>query len=859
MYKRLSCVEKKNWEDRFDGLAVLSIANQRRLIESYLKQAETSPAQNQYEENFRVKLVRRLHNHETSQGEITMHATGTVTQHPSRVASPVPTDRKRSGTPEGMGSSSVSEAQGVPVANYDPAIDRAQRAQINPVEVKGVGGVDRSQIGIISRQDAEPLNNAEVLEGRRVLTLWNNTKKEFSETVKAGTILLGPSGSGKSSLSRFLLGGIPRLAYAHQSPDPDDASKSITIFSARPEAGKPSKAVFEIDSEIPNLPKVGHTSVSETLGITRQTLEGVVMFDTGGTNDNRGEIEQLVNALSTFACASLSEAVSFVLCFKLSDIASRSGNFLTTMNFLSDFIVSEKYPGSIALFVSDVKETIIDENCEERRVYSGVDTVLKELTKIDLDFRNKGLFNVANMVTFLSRDEGRFIKAVNFSHDQPNMKALRDDLKSTILGLTHVDMRDDQSMRLPISSDARARLQSKFANMVIPHTRQLKAYLVLRKSLESTTVAADKGEQDIQTLKDIVRDIQSTLVQQADNSENSGRTIEEIKANLATLKSQTETRVLEAEARIAVITDEITEAETEISRVKDSKALVPEPERPIDVPAAEKKEKKEYRFGEGVALGAELVGAFLSTATDLGTGRANSSSYISKDEKDAITNGVTKVTEKVVRFVATEQTKIVTEPGERHVSLRGPMGARVYHVAYSDNCDWREPPLVSPTEGVLEFRGTLVNRSMAPMTAKVTIYVRESESTNGLRTIGDKQSEIIVQSRAKVDAVSAKHVLETQLNGLNKLIADVDNDEKSIQIHQENIETLVGEVAALRQTANELAVARAQQDTDIAANIQPDFQSLVSISTDLRLNLHENPMILDFFQTFEAVSLAQNV
>ena len=64
MYKRISCVEKKNWEDRFDGLSELSIAKQRLLIESYLKQAETSPVKNQYEENFRVKLVRRLEDNE---------------------------------------------------------------------------------------------------------------------------------------------------------------------------------------------------------------------------------------------------------------------------------------------------------------------------------------------------------------------------------------------------------------------------------------------------------------------------------------------------------------------------------------------------------------------------------------------------------------------------------------------------------------------------------------------------------------------------------------------------------------------------------------------------------------------------
>jgi len=273
------------------------------------------------------------------------------------------------------------------------------------------------------------------------------------------------------------------------------------------------------------------------------------------------------------------------------------------------------------------------------------------------------------------------------------------------------------------------------------------------------------------------------------------------------------------------------------------------------LPPAEAKEKKEYRFSESTALAAELVGAVLTTATDVGMGVAKSSDYITKDVKDAITNGVSKIAEKGVKLLTSETTTTVIEPSERHVALYGPLGAPIYHVK-SDNCDWREPPLVSPTEGV---RGTLINRTNAPMTAKVTIYVQEFQSTHGLKTIADKQSELISKGRKKIGILGEKHVLETQLSGLSRLIADLDRGVQSIQEHEGNIATLTDKVAVLRQEANELAVARAQQDTDIAANIQPDFQSLRSISTDLRLNLQENPLIQDFFQTFEAVFSVQNV
>jgi hypothetical protein len=376
--------------------------------------------------------------------------------------------------------------------------------------------------------------------------------------------------------------------------------------------------------------------------------------------------------------------------------------------------------------------------------------------------------------------------------------------------------------------------------------------------LTSTLSAADQGEADIERLNNIVGDIRQSLVQNTANPENSGGTIAEIKEKVSTLHGETRVRISAAELRITAISEEIALAEAEIKRIGESKTLVLEPEYSIDLPAAEEKEKKEFRFGERTALFADFAGAALTTATDVSTSVAKSSDCITKDTQDAISKGVTKLTEKGVKLLASEKTTTVIEPSKRHVALCGPLGAPIYHVTYSDNCDWLKQPFISPTEGVLEFRGTLINRTKAPMTVKVTLYVHEFQSTHGLKTIYDKQSELISKDREKVGVLNEKHVLEIQLSGLSRLIADLDTGVHSIQEHEGNIATLTDKVAALRQEANELAVARVQQENDITSDIQPDFQSLVSISTDLRLNLHENPSINDFFQTFEAVSGVRN-
>ena len=856
MYKRISCVEKKNWEDRFDGLSELSTANQRRLIENYLQQAAKSPAKNQYEENFRVKLVRRLEDNERSQGEITMHVTGSVTQQPPRMTSlPVPIDR-RSGT-SGASSPLIGVAQNEGVsATYDPTIDMAQFAQINPVSVTSAGGA--AGTGLTAKDVFQLFNPVSVtsaggaagtgLTAKDVFQLWNDIKGQLSQPIERGILLIGPTGSGKSSNVQFLLGGTPREVYKLTDG---------TILSEEPvDAEYENRFEFDFDEPRIALPKVGHKTTSETIGLSSHVMGDHVLFDTGGTGDNRTKSIRIANAFSTYAAAIQSERVSFGICFNFSVFEKRASEFIATMAFLSEFISTDRYPTSVVLIVSDVIK-----KKGKKESPGDVSTVIQRLTTMDNDFRYGGHYQAANMIQFLLRDNGHYICVVNFSNDVDAidaMNTLRDQFRSTLTGLTLVDIRDDALVRIPISSDDRADIVAAFVETVIPHTRQLKDYLSLRETLASTLSAAGQGEADIERLNNIVWDIKQSLVQNTANPESSGSTIAEIKEKVSTLHHQTGDRISDAEVRIAAISDEITLAEAEIKRIEESKALVRESEKSIDLPAAEEKEKKEKRFGEDTAQAAELVGAVLTTATDVGMGVAKSSDYITKDVKDAITNGVSKITETAVKLLTSEITTTVTEPSKRQVALYGRPGAKIYGVE-SDNCYWLKPPLISPTEGVVDFIGTLLNHNMTPMTAKVTILVRESESTNGLKTIADKQSELISKGREKIGILGEKHVLETQLLGLSRLIADLDTGVQSIQEHERNIATLTYKVAALRQEANELAVARAKQDTDIAANIQPDYQSLISISTDLRLNLHENPMIQDFFQTFKAVFSVQNV
>lgn len=797
IYKNIAAVAQQDWNDRFEGLSVLSMATQRHLIESYLKQAETTPSQNQYEENFRVKLGGRL-------------------------------------------ISLLSEV------NHKPEGESTMN-----LKVVATKNVQKMELGMASGgkgSDAhDDASGTSILTTKAIIQIWDDIKGQLAQPIERGILLIGPTGSGKSSNIQFLLGGMPREVY--QLPDG-------RILSEEPVDVEEYENRFEFDFKGPRiaLPKVGHKTVSETIGLSAQPMGPHVLFDTGGTGDNRTKAIRIANAFSTYAAAIQSEGVSFGICFNFSVLKKRASEFIATMSFLSEFISADRYPRSVLFIVADVVK-------QQGRTSSpgDVSTVIQRLTTMENEFRTGGHYQAANMIQFLLRDNGRYIRVVNFSNDVDAMNTLRDQFRSTLTDLSLVDIRDDASVRIPISSDDRADIVSAFVETVIPHTRQLKDYLSLRERLASTTSAAGQGEADIERLKKIVRDIHQSLVQNKANPESSGRTIAEIKENVSTLHRQTVARVSDAEVRIAAISEEIALAEAEIKRIKESKALVPESEKSIDLPAAQSKEKKEYRFGEGTALAAELGGAVLTTATDVGMGVAKSSDYITKDEKDAIANGVTKIAEKVVKLLASEKTTTVTEPSERHVALCGPLGAPIYHVTYSDNCDWLKPPFISPTEGVLEFRGTLINRTKAPVTAKVTPHVHESQSTLGLKTIDDKQSELISKGREKVGILGEKHVLETQLSGLNRLIQDLDSGVSSIQEHEINIETLTNKVAALRQEANELAVARAQQENDITSDIHPDFQSLMSISMDLRLNLHENPLIQDFFQTFEAVFSVQNV
>jgi hypothetical protein len=839
IYKNIAAVAQQDWNDRFEGLSVLSMATQRHLIESYLKQAETTPSQNQYEENFRVKLVRRLHDNEKSQGEITMHATGPVTKQPPRMTSlSVPIDR-RSGT-SGASSPLVGVSQNdVFSATYDPTIDRAQRAQINPVEV---------QSGVVGSSGVKA---SEKLSGKKILEMWNEVSHSFQGDLGSSIVLIGPTGAGKSTTIGLLKNAELELRYKVYS-DGEHYGELLTTSEVKAMRPRPKTTpIYRYKNPSPDLPPIGDARISKTTACHVYGFEDQFLIDTGGTEDTRGMEIALVNAFSAYAAVKHSKESAFVVCFNYKDIDKRAENFFKTMRFMKEFLPIDQVSNSISILVTNVMEAGLAGEAPTR---GDSGTVIAELLNINKDFLSQAevetddvvkerLLEKVALIQYLLRENGSFIRAVTLPMDGDEAEELRTHVK----GLQKRNFQEGSALEInvPFSVGDRAGVLTAFAEYVAPSIDILKNHTETTRHLRQIERTVAQQTSDIETIEQTIATIAERLEKKKTDSGVSVATEADLQLLLKQVSDELETLV----AKEAELNTVIAASKAERTRLENSTERVSELKHSIIAEAAEEITKEELWIGQNGAIFCKLTGEVAEQAGKVTAAALQKGDHVGEGAS-GIAAGVGTAVSTIFKTASDIKTSTPEKvPFRQYVTLTLPNRPHLVDIQYGDGIWENATPVDQKTD---TFSVTLINKELKKRNTHVELFVMEKESTKAItdcrdltRTIAQTETTLreTVLARRQVLA-DKKHTLDVLITAWRDGAIDTDLELAKLEKQREALTALT-----TKQTQCAEQVAQLESHIDVA--IAPQYQALDNIRQNVHMNVEENLTVREFLAVYE--------
>lgn len=249
-------------------------------------------------------------------------------------------------------------------------------------------------------------------------------------------LLIGDTGSGKSTLTNYLTGA------------------ELKVIKSDKPGGTP---YIELAKENHDRPKIGHTTVSETTVPNKFIDEAnkLVYWDCAGFGDNKGLIQDIVNAFYLKRLFDNLAHIKIVLVVSANDLAGRVVNFLKLANKLGELFGGniEQLKKVLTTVITkcdhetdatEYKEYIRDKIIPEQQIASTdfLENIHGQLLQfIASEHGRLGVFRCPKKraTTVSKEDEGFILSLISDSSFIKNMRAqisIASDSKLKIMGLT---------------------------------------------------------------------------------------------------------------------------------------------------------------------------------------------------------------------------------------------------------------------------------------------------------------------------------------------------------------------------------------------------------------------------------------